>query len=257
MKNIIKYSLIFVLGAFVAASCSKKDHTPEVYNAYDGEKLPGYCMFVGYEDDQDITVKVSTQGYVGETLAPQISFTMYSDAQNWTVVNDYSQCLNPNNDWIRIWPNSGTGDGFFNVKFDANTVQGDTRYASLNIVDKNGRIARSIYVEQDKAAITTMEVSAFLTYLAFDAEASKVKTVPVNANVKWDAYVIDSFENDWVNISEKTDYKFEVSVQPNFSSEARTATIEIFQVSDGTNTVHVTVHQDGVSEPEPEPEPEA
>lgn len=252
MKNILKYALIFAIGTLVAVSCTKKDHSPKEYNALDGEKLPGYCTFVGYDDDDDINIKVSTQGYVGETLAPQIVLTMYTDAKDWKVVNDYSECLNPNNDWIRAWPNSGTGDGFFAVKFDANTVQGDTRYAKLNIVDKNGRIARSIHVEQDKAAITTMEVSAFLTYLAFDAEASKVKTVPVNANVKWDAYVIDSFENDWVTISEKTDYKFEVSVQPNFSTEARTATIEIFQVSDGTNTVHVTVHQDGVQEPEPE-----
>lgn len=257
--TIMKYTFKTLRNIFVAilpvailsvAGCSKS--AEKHYHPYDDEYAGEDYAFFGGAGSTEEMLFVNTLGYIGENFAPSITYEIFTNCEDWKLVPDYSLCFKPEKSWVNMWPAEGKGDGRFKLSFDANVDQGDTRIVNINIVNGKGEVIKTIHVEQDQAQTTLLDVPAFLTTLNFDAETEKISSVPVNANVDWNAEVVDAIENDWIEISGKTKAKFEVSVKPNYSTEGRVGYITVYQVTNGNNSQTITIRQAGLPVPEPE-----
>jgi hypothetical protein len=193
---------------------------------------------------------------------------MYTNADEWQIVPDYSECYDPSYEWISSWPSEGNYDGRFEIEFQANARQGDTRYAKINIVS-HGKVIKTIEVEQDKAANTQFYIQPFLQIQNFTASGkfesgdnegqTVVKTIPIDTNVAWSARIDDDEFGDpveWIKVSGVTKAKFDVTVEPNDTGAERQGTITVYQNTNGNNNIVVTVKQAAVKQEEPEQEPE-
>ena len=135
----------------------------------------------------------------------------------------------------------GNYDGRFTLNFQANSRQGDTRLAKINIVS-HGQVIQTIEVEQDKAPNTQFYIQPFLQVQSFTASglyadgtnAGKpvIKTVPLDSNVAWSARIDDDANGDP-----------DISVEPNTTGEERQGTITVYQNTNGNNNIVVTVKQ--------------
>lgn len=105
-----------------------------------------YVIF-GNAGCTDELLLVDSHGYIGSYYSSCVTYEMYTNAESWKIVPDYSQCADPNIDWINIWPSSGHGDGRFSITVSANVDQGDARSANINIIS-NDKILKTIRVEQ-------------------------------------------------------------------------------------------------------------
>lgn len=244
------FSKLFAVVAVVAclvfvSSCEKKndfDKSKYPYNAYDNENPGEEYLFFGQNNCTDESLTATLQGYIGSNYATSVTYDMYTNAKDWQIIPDYSECFDPDRQWVQVWPYEGTGDGRFTLKLDVNVSQGDTRYANVNIVS-GGKVWKTIRVAQDAAAATTLDVVSFMQTIQFSSDDESVKTIPVNANVAWEAEIVDEIENDWIHLTNKTKSKFEVNVDPNLTGESRTGYITIYQLSNGNNNLTITVKQ--------------
>lgn len=243
MKKTFKYLMTLALCAVAFAGC--KEETPYVCEGADGEI---YVKFGG-TGTTDTRLLVSTDGYIGESYAVSVTYDMYTNADEWQIVADYSECYDPEHEWIESWPSSGNHDGRFTINFLANSKQGDTRYAKINIVS-HGEIIQTIEVEQDKSPNTQLYIQPFLQLQNFKAtdDENVVKTIPLDANVAWTARVDDDANGDpvdWIKIPEEgvTKAKFNVCVTPNNTGAERTGTITVYQNTNGNNNIVVTIKQ--------------
>ncbi len=252
MKKTFKY--LMTLALCVAAFAGCKEEAPYVCEGDAGEI---YVKFGG-TGTTDTRLLVTTDGYIGETYAVSITYDMYTNADEWQIVPDYSECYDPELKWITSWPSEGNYDGRFTVNFQANSRQGDTRYAKINIVS-HGQIIKTIEVEQDKAAITQLYIQPFLQVQTFTASGVYadgenagqpiLKSVPLDANVAWSARVDDDEFGDpveWIKISNVTKGKFDISVEPNTTGADRQGTITVYQNTNGNNNIVVAVKQAAV-----------
>ena len=249
MKKTFKYLMALALCAVAFASC--EEQTPYVCEGAGGDI---YVKFGG-KGTTDTRLLVTTDGYIGETYAVSITYDMYTNADEWQIVPDYSECYDSEYEWIESWPSEGNYDGRFTLSFQANSKQGDTRYAKVNIVS-HGQIIQTIDIEQDKAQNTQFYIQPFLQLQNFTASgvyedgnnAGKpvVKTVPLDSNVAWSARVDDDAYGDpvdWIKVSGVTKAKFDISVEPNTTGEERQGTITVYQNTNGNNNIVVTVRQ--------------
>jgi hypothetical protein len=249
MKKSLKYFVILALSVIAFASCKKE--TPYIC---EGNSSEIYVKFGG-TGTTDTRLLVTTDGYIGETYAVSVTYDMYTNADEWQIVPDYSECYDPEYKWISSWPSEGNYDGRFTVNFQANSRQGDTRFAKINIVS-HGQIIQTIEVEQDKAPNTQFYIQPFLQVQSFTASgkyedgdnAGKelVKTIPLDSNVAWSARVDDDANGDpveWIKVSGVTKAKFDISVEPNTTGEERQGTITVYQNTNGNNNIVVTVKQ--------------
>lgn len=234
---------VLVASAAVVLTTGCKEEQPYVANGIDG---PIYCEFGGTGSTEERLI-VSTQGYIGDNYAISVSYDMYTNAPDWEIVPDYSECYDSEYDWVTASPTHGSHDGRFTLKFQANQRQGDTRCANVNIVS-GGQIIKTIRVEQEKAQTTQLYIQPFLQTLNFKADDEVIKTIPLDANVAWSARVNDD-ENgdpvDWIVISGVTKGKFDVSVLPNSGAD-REGSITVYQNTNGNNNIIVTIKQAGV-----------
>ena len=249
MKKSLKYFAILALSVIAFASCKKE--TPYIC---EGNSSEIYVKFGG-TGTTDTRLLVTTDGYIGETYAVSVTYDMYTNADEWQIVPDYSECYDPEYNWISSWPSEGNYDGRFTVNFQANSRQGDTRFAKINIVS-HGQVIQTIEVEQDKAPNTQFYIQPFLQVQSFTASgkyedgdnAGKelVKTIPLDSNVAWSARVDDDANGDpveWIKVSGVTKAKFDISVEPNTTGEERQGTITVYQNTNGNNNIVVTVKQ--------------
>jgi hypothetical protein len=249
MKKSLKYFAILALSVIAFASCKKE--TPYIC---EGNSSEIYVKFGG-TGTTDTRLLVTTDGYIGETYAVSVTYDMYTNADEWQIVPDYSECYDPEYKWISSWPSEGNYDGRFTVNFQANSRQGDTRFAKINIVS-HGQVIQTIEVEQDKAPNTQFYIQPFLQVQSFTASgkyedgdnAGKelVKTIPLDSNVAWSARVDDDANGDpveWIKVSGVTKAKFDISVEPNTTGEERQGTITVYQNTNGNNNIVVTVKQ--------------
>lgn len=246
MKRTFKYVkmlTVLVASAAVVLTTGCKEEQPYVANGIDG---PIYCEFGGTGSTEERLI-VSTQGYIGDNYAISVSYDMYTNAPDWEIVPDYSECYDSEYDWVIASPSIGSHDGRFTLKFQVNQNQGDTRCANVNIVS-GGQIIKTIRVEQEKAQNTQLYIQPFLQTLNFKADDEVFKTIPLDANVAWSARVNDD-ENgdpvDWIVISGFTKGKFDVSVLPNSGAD-REGSITVYQNTNGNNNIIVTIKQAGV-----------
>lgn len=253
MKHTVKYlkSAVCLLALVSTAGFVGCDDKESIYHPYDEVYDGDYAIFAGSNSTEE-SLEVSTSGMIGETFASSMTYDMYTNAGDWKIECDFSRCFDPNPEisWIEAWPNEGNGDGRFTIKFRANTDQGDTKYANINIVSK-GKILKTIAVKQAGATSVRLNLAAtFMSVLNLGPEATE-KTVPLSVNVFWDAYVeyADEYSADWVHLKEITNLQnLQFSLDPNYTTETRTATIVIYQISDTNNTTTITINQKGVSE---------
>ena len=249
MKKTFKYLMALALCAVAFASC--EEQTPYVCEGAGGDI---YVKFGG-KGTTDTRLLVTTDGYIGETYAVSITYDMYTNADEWQIVPDYSECYDSEYEWIESWPSEGNYDGRFKLSFQANSKQGDTRYAKVNIVS-HGQIIKTIEIEQDKAQNTQFYIQPFLQLQNFTASGvyeegnnagkTVVKTIPLDSNVAWSARVDDDAYGDpvdWIKVSGVTKAKFDISVEPNTTGEARQGTITVYQNTNGNNNIVVTVRQ--------------
>lgn len=249
MKKSLKYFAILALSVIAFASCKKE--TPYIC---EGNSSEIYVKFGG-TGTTDTRLLVTTDGYIGETYAVSVTYDMYTNADEWQIVPDYSECYDPEYKWISSWPSEGNYDGRFTVNFQANSRQGDTRFAKINIVS-HGQVIQTIEVEQDKAPNTQFYIQPFLQVQSFTASgkyedgdnAGKelVKTIPLDSNVAWSARVDDDANGDpveWIKVSGVTKAKFDISVEANTTGEERQGTITVYQNTNGNNNIVVTVKQ--------------
>lgn len=246
MKRTFKYVkmlTVLVASAAVVLTTGCKEEQPYVANGIDG---PIYCEFGGTGSTEERLI-VSTDSYIGENYALSITYDMYTNAEAWEIITDYSECYDPDYKWVTASPTHGSHDGRFTLEFQPNQRQGDTRYANVNIVS-GGQIIKTIRVEQDKAQTTQLYIQPFLQTLNFKADDEASKTIPLDANVAWSARVNDD-ENgdpvDWIVISGVTKGKFDVSVLPNSGAD-REGSITVYQNTNGNNNIIVTIKQAGV-----------
>ena len=155
MKKSLKYFAILALSVIAFAAC--KEETPYVC---EGESGDIYVKFGG-TGTTDTRLLVTTDGYIGETYAVSVTYDMYTNADEWQIVPDYSECYDPEYEWITSWPSEGNYDGRFTLNFQANSRQGDTRFAKVNIVS-HGQVIQTIDIEQDKAPNTQFYIQPFL-----------------------------------------------------------------------------------------------
>ena len=249
MKKSLKYFAILALSVIAFASCKKE--TPYIC---EGNSSEIYVKFGG-TGTTDTRLLVTTDGYIGETYAVSVTYDMYTNADEWQIVPDYSECYDPEYKWISSWPSEGNYDGRFTLNFQANSRQGDTRYAKVNIVS-HGQVIQTIDIEQDKAPNTQFYIQPFLQVQSFTASgkyedgdnAGKelVKTIPLDSNVAWSARIDDDANGDpveWIKVSGVTKAKFDISVEPNTTGEERQGTITVYQNTNGNNNIVVTVKQ--------------
>lgn len=254
MKYTVKYlkSAAYLL-AFASMICITgcKDDD-DIYHPYDDVYSGDYAIFAGSNSTEE-SLEVDTNGMIGESFANSMTYDMYTNAGDWKIEYDFSRCFNPKPEisWIEAWPNEGNGDGRFTIKFYANTDQGDTRYANINIVS-GGKIIKTIAVKQAGATSVRLGLAAtFMSILNLEANDTADKTVPLSVNVFWDAYVeyADEYSADWVHLKEITNVQnLQFNIDQNYTTETRTATIVIYQITDPNNTTTITINQKGVSE---------
>ena len=249
MKKSLKYFAILALSVIAFASC--KEATPYIC---EGNNSEIYVKFGG-TGTTDTRLLVTTDGYIGETYAVSVTYDMYTNADEWQIVPDYSECYDSEYEWISSWPSEGNYDGRFTLNFQANSRQGDTRFAKVNVVS-HGKVIQTIDIEQDKAPITQFYIQPFLQVQSFTASGNYedgenagkplVKTVPLDSNVAWSARVDDDANGDpveWIKVSGVTKAKFDITVDPNTSVEERQGTITVYQNTNGNNNIVVTVKQ--------------
>ncbi|MBQ2419304.1 MAG: BACON domain-containing protein [Alistipes sp.] len=249
MKKSLKYFAILALSVIAFAAC--KEETPYIC---EGESGDIYVKFGG-TGTTDTRLLVTTDGYIGETYAVSVTYDMYTNADEWQIVPDYSECYDPEYEWITSWPSEGNYDGRFTLNFQANSRQGDTRFAKVNIVS-HGQVIQTIDIEQDKAPNTQFYIQPFLQVQSFTASgkyedgenAGKelVKTIPLDSNVAWSARIDDDANGDpveWIKVSNVTKAKFDISVEANTTGEERQGTITVYQNTNGNNNIVVTVKQ--------------
>lgn len=252
MKYTVKYlrsaAYLLVLASMISVTGCKEDE--DIYHPYDDVYGGEYCIFAGTNSTEE-SLEVNTNGMIGETFANLVTYDMYTNAGDWKIEYDFSKCFNPNPkiSWIEAWPNAGNGDGRFTIKFRANTDQGDTKYANINIVS-DGKIIKTIAVKQGGATSVSLKLAAtFMSILNLEANDTADKTVPLSVNVFWDAYVTyaDEYSADWLHLKEITSnsQSLQFNVDQNFLAETRTATIVIYQIADPNNTTTITVNQKG------------
>ena len=249
MKKTFKYLMTLALCVVAFAGC--KEETPYIC---DGDSAEVYVKFGG-TGTTDTRLLVTTDGYIGETYAVSVTYDMYTNADEWQIVPDYSECYDPEYKWITSWPSEGNYDGRFTLNFAANSKQGDTRFAKVNIVS-HGKVIQTIEIEQDKAPNTQFYIQPFLQVQNFtvtgkfedgDNKGKEiVKTIPIDSNVAWTARIDDDAFGDpveWIKISGVTKAKFDISVEPNTTGEERQGTITVYQNTNGNNNIVVTVKQ--------------
>lgn len=258
MKNTLKYvkaltAVVALFAMFAMTACESDSHYVSPQYREDGSLYGDdgelYAIF-GETNMTETTLIVTTDGYIGENYAGKAVYDMYTNAESWTLEADYSECHQPTIEWIEFWPSFGNHDGRFEVTFMANSVQGDTRTATIRIM-AGDVVLRTIRVEQEQALITTLEIQPFLLTQQFKMEDTAVKTIPVTANVHWTARVDDDANGDpvdWVVISGVAFAKFDVSVLPNTTGADREATITVYQNTNGNKNMVVTVKQKGTPE---------
>lgn len=249
MKKTFKYLMALALCAAAFVGC--KEETPYVCEGAGGE------IYVKFGGTGTTTTRllVTTDGYIGETYAVSVTYDMYTNADEWQIVPDYSECYDPDYKWIESWPSEGNYDGRFTLNFQANSKQGDTRFAKVNVVS-HGQIIQTIEVEQEKAPITQFYIQPFLQVQNFTASGvfeegesagkAVVKTIPLDSNVAWSARVDDDANGDpvdWIKVSGVTKAKFDISVEPNTTGEERQGTITVYQNTNGNNNIVVSVRQ--------------
>lgn len=249
MKKTFKYLMALALCAAAFVGC--KEETPYVCEGAGGE------IYVKFGGTGTTTTRllVTTDGYIGETYAVSVTYDMYTNADEWQIVPDYSECYDPEYKWIESWPSEGNYDGRFTLNFYANSKQGDTRFAKVNVVS-HGQIIQTIEVEQEKAPITQFYIQPFLQVQNFTASGvyeegdsagkTVVKTIPLDSNVAWSARVDDDANGDpvdWIKVSGVTKAKFDISVEPNTTGEERQGTITVYQNTNGNNNIVVSVRQ--------------
>ena len=249
MKKTFKYLMTLALCVVAFAGC--KEETPYLC---EGDSAEVYVKFGG-TGTTDTRLLVTTDGYIGETYAVSVTYDMYTNADEWQIVPDYSECYDPEYKWITSWPSEGNYDGRFTLNFAANSKQGDTRFAKVNIVS-HGKVIQTIEIEQDKAPNTQFYIQPFLQVQNFtvtgkfedgDNKGKEiVKTIPIDSNVAWTARIDDDAFGDpveWIKISGVTKAKFDISVEPNTTGEERQGTITVYQNTNGNNNIVVTVKQ--------------
>lgn len=255
MKHTVKYlksaAYLLALVSMVGfVGCNEKE---SIYHPYDEDYSGEYVFFGGNGSTAEL-LELDTNGSIRDVFSNQISYEMYTNTGDWRLEFDFSQCFNPNPtlSWIEAWPREGNGDGRFTLKFLANTDQGDTRYANVNVVSGD-KVIKTIAIKQAGAASVRLNLAAtFNSVINLAAEAAQ-KTLALNVNVFWDAYVEydDEFGPDWLHLNEITNYQnLQFSADPNYTTETRMATIVIYQISDPNNTLTVTVNQRGLSDEE-------
>lgn len=256
MKYTVKYlksaAYLLALASMISVTGCKDDDN--IYHPYDDVYSGDYAIFAGSGSTAEELV-LDTNGMISELYANSISYDMFTNAGDWYIDYDYSACFNfdPNDSskrWISAWPSEGNGDGRFTLKFSSNTLQGDTRHAKVNIIS-NGKILKTISVAQAGATTVRLNlVAAFMSVLTREYDYTEVISVPLDANVAWDAYVEYNDENDsnWIHLAEEQaplNLRFNLDV--NHSTSTRSATIVIYQISDSYNTVNITVNQHGIA----------
>jgi hypothetical protein len=249
MKKSLRYLMALALCVATFVGCKEEP----VY-VCEGAGGDIYVKFGG-TGVTDTRLLVTTDGYIGDTYAVSVTYDMYTNADEWQIVPDYSECYDPDHKWIECWPSEGNYDGRFTLNFLANAQQGDTRYAKVNIVS-HGNIIHTIEVEQAKAANTQFYIQPFLLLQNFTASAKFesgdnagkqiVRTIPLDSNVAWSARVDDDANGDpvdWIHVSGVTKAKFDITADPNTTGVERQGTITVYQNTNGNNNIVVTVKQ--------------
>lgn len=239
MKCTFRYmNTIAVLLASVAVMAFSGCKEADDHYVTNGAGGDIYVIF-GESATTDLELSVDHRGYVGTDYAGDATYDMYTNASEWQIVPDYSQCFDPDISWIESWPAEGNDDGRFTLTFTANTVQGETRYADVNIVS-NGQVIQTIKVKQEQAQSVLLDIVAIRKYVNCDANAY-VATIPVNANVFWEAETDDV----WITLSGKTNSKIDLNIEPNDTGAERKGTVTVYQVSNPKNVQYVEVTQSG------------
>lgn len=255
----MKYSNIFTILAVTVAiiaapGCKRANNNQPVYHPYEGteeaeaamDENGTYVIFAG-SGSTDEVLEVDVNGNVGETFATSVTYDMFTNAGDWEIVPDYSECFYPDASWIVVWPPEGSGDGRFKLTFAPNSgayAQGDVRTAHVNIIS-NGRVIKSITANQVGANIVTLDlVATFMSSLKFAAVGSHATTVPIDANVAWSAFVEDP-DATWLHITSIEKFSLSIAVDDNYDTEGREATVTVYQLTDVDNTITINVKQVG------------
>ena len=146
---------------------------------------------------------------------------------NWKIV--------PQNSWVQVNPNTGTGDAVVNVAVETNTTA-FVRQEKLNIYLSDFFI-KAITITQSSG---TPRLSADKAALNLDANGG-VKSISVKSNAAWNASVEGA---NWLTIdkvSGKNDSVINVTVPKNTSLATRTGRIKI--TAEGANTIYIDVKQ--------------
>ena len=255
MKKTMKYlksAMLFASLAVVAGCVTGCSDDKTYYSPFRDEIKGNYAIFRGTNTSESL--EVDTKGMIGESFTNTITYEFFTTYKDWYLQFDTSTCFMPNEEWIHAWPGEGSGDGRFTLTFDSNTVEGDVRHADINIVTKKGhKIIKTIKVAQ--AGSTTVRlnlVASFQSILNMEASDTAERSIAINANVFWDKEVryADEFTTPWVHVVEgdNNPYALRFNLDENFSTETRTATIVIYQVSNPDNTTTITINQKGVAE---------
>ena len=254
MKKTFKYvkalSVVVMSFAALALTGCKEDSQYITYG--DSEDI--YVTFGG-SGSTETELFVTEDGYIGTNYATSLTYDMYTNASEWEIVPDYSECFEPRHNWVKIWPSSGSYDGRFTISFVQNVVQGDTRNVKINIVSK-GQVIKTISAAQDGFTLSFF-IQPFLTIQNFDWNPTKAKSVAVTSNVKWNVRVNDDEETglpvEWVHPVIVSNANFNITCDVNDTGFDREATITVYQESDVNNYKIVTVKQAAESfEPAPE-----
>lgn len=240
-------SLAAMAGCFTG--CNDNDNH---YSPFRDEIKGAYAIFAGSNNTSE-SLEVDTKGMIGETFTNTTTYDFFTTYNDWYIEFDTSTCFMPTEEWIHAWPEEGSGDGRFTLRFDANTVEGDIRHADINIVTKKGhKIIKTIKVAQAGSTSVRLNlVASFQSILNMAADDTAERSIAINANVFWDKEVryADEFTMPWVHIVEgdNNPYALRFNLDENFSNETRTATIVIYQVSNPDNTTTITINQRGVA----------
>lgn len=254
MKNTFRYlkAATMVLSLAVVAACfTGCDDSDDLYSPYRDEIKGAYAIFKGANTSESL--EVDTKGMIGETFANVITYDFFTTYKDWTIQFDTSSCFMPNEEWIHSWPMEGCGDGRFTLRFDANTVEGETRHANVNIVTKKGKkIIKTIKVAQAGATSVRLSlVASFQSIINMEANDTAERTIAINANVFWDQTVEypDEYTLPWIHVLEgdNNPYILRFNVDENFSTESRMATILVYQKSNIDNYFTITINQKGVA----------
>ena len=239
MKIILKSKTIVALFIAVCmswASCTDEPEDRKLYCQIEDGQTEFEFESQGTVYDKNGNRYSLYEAYAKGT-APRLSF--YSNYDEWRL----EPAFKGDEEWVYLWPNSGTGSGRFFLTVDENP-EASARRTEINVISHN-RVVHSFSITQ-KGANPVLELDMDgMTRQTVIAEGGVVN-LKVRTNTLWKPSVSQS-AGSWISFRDQSDSEVTIVAEANPEDDPRSADVVLTMSGSGNESVRqvFTVIQQG------------